>query len=82
MPHDRIDKFRAQRSYISTRICIVPALLLLVLLITPAAGITVVAIRKGERYIFNPLEEERLERGHALIVAGGRQNQKNQIICG
>ncbi|MEW6213618.1 MAG: NAD-binding protein [Nitrospirota bacterium] len=33
-------------------------------------GITVVAVRKGDRYIFNPSEEERLEIGEALILIG------------
>jgi voltage-gated potassium channel len=33
-------------------------------------GITVVAIRKGDKYIFNPPEEERLEIGNALILIG------------
>ncbi|MEW6676044.1 MAG: potassium channel protein [Nitrospirota bacterium] len=33
-------------------------------------GITVVAVRKGERYIFNPSEDERLEIGDALILIG------------
>jgi voltage-gated potassium channel len=33
-------------------------------------GITVVAIRKGDRYIFNPAEEERIETGDALILIG------------
>ncbi|MFZ6016764.1 MAG: potassium channel family protein [Nitrospirota bacterium] len=33
-------------------------------------GITVVAVRKGERYIFNPSEDERLEIGDTLILIG------------
>lgn len=33
-------------------------------------GITVVAIKKGENYIFNPSHEERLETGDALILIG------------
>ena len=33
-------------------------------------GITVVAVKKGERYIFNPSKEERLEIGDALILIG------------
>jgi voltage-gated potassium channel len=33
-------------------------------------GITVVAIKKGDRYIFNPPKEERLEIGDALILIG------------
>ncbi len=33
-------------------------------------GITVAAIRKGDRYIFNPSEEETLETGDALILIG------------
>lgn len=37
-------------------------------------GITVAAIKKGERYIFNPDEEERLEAGNALIVLGDKEN--------
>lgn len=33
-------------------------------------GITVVAIRKGDKYIFNPPKDERLETGDALILIG------------
>ena len=33
-------------------------------------GFTVVGIRKGDRYIFNPSEEERLETGDTLILIG------------
>lgn len=33
-------------------------------------GITIVAVKKGERYIFNPTGEERLEIGDALIFIG------------
>lgn len=37
-------------------------------------GITVVAIRKGNRYIFNPAEEEKIESGDALIIIGETKN--------
>lgn len=33
-------------------------------------GISVAAVRKGDRYIFNPSENERLEAGDALILIG------------
>jgi len=37
-------------------------------------GITVVGIRKGDRYIFNPSEKERLETGDTLILIGETKN--------
>lgn len=39
-------------------------------------GITVVAVKKGERYIFNPAAEERLETGDALILIGEAEGIK------
>jgi voltage-gated potassium channel len=36
--------------------------------------ITVVAIRKGNRYIFNPTQEEKIETGDALILIGETKN--------
>ena len=33
-------------------------------------GITVAAVRKGDRYIFNPSDDEKLEVGDALILIG------------
>lgn len=33
-------------------------------------GITVVAVRKGDKYIFNPPKDERLETGDAIIMIG------------
>lgn len=39
-------------------------------------GITIVAIKKGERYIFNPAAEERLETGDVLILIGEAEGIK------
>ncbi|MFZ3138665.1 MAG: TrkA C-terminal domain-containing protein [Thermodesulfovibrionales bacterium] len=33
-------------------------------------GIAVAAVRKGDRYMFNPPENERLETGDAIILIG------------
>lgn len=38
--------------------------------LSDVAGITVAAVRKGNKYIFNPPQEERLEIGDALILIG------------
>lgn len=37
-------------------------------------GISVVAVRKGSRYIFNPRKEEGLEAGDAVIIIGEAQS--------
>jgi voltage-gated potassium channel len=39
-------------------------------------GITVVAVKKGERYIFSPAAEERLETGDVLILIGEAEGIK------
>ncbi|MEW6419040.1 MAG: potassium channel protein [Nitrospirota bacterium] len=39
-------------------------------------GVTVVAIRKGDKYIFSPSEKERLEMGDALILIGETKDIK------
>jgi len=45
-------------------------------------GITVVAVKKGNRYIFNPAEEEKIESGDDLIIIGETKNIREikQII--
>jgi voltage-gated potassium channel len=37
-------------------------------------GITVVAVKKGQRYKFNPAQDERLETGDAVILIGETQD--------
>jgi uncharacterized protein with PhoU and TrkA domain len=42
----------------------------------------VVAVKKGNRYIFNPAEEEKIESGDDLIIIGETKNIREikQII--
>jgi voltage-gated potassium channel len=37
-------------------------------------GVTIVAVKKGDKYIFNPSEDEELKSGDALIFIGETKN--------